>query len=144
MHTHICRGWCHSMLPMSEGLSTWMVATLAIIMVNINSICYFCKTSKGCQHFSQANIWLKLWHTYPCHVRDMSSYKSQLEKGGNSAITHTHTQHPSEAGHLHQQFHQSPTHPWIYYSLDFLIGAIRQVGESPACIRQQVWVTAEE
>lgn len=45
---------------------------------------------------------------------------------------------------LHEQLHQSAADPGVNDRLDLLIGAIRQVGQSPASVSQNIWITAEQ
>lgn len=45
---------------------------------------------------------------------------------------------------LHEQFHQPAAHPRVDDRLNLLVGSIRQVGQSPASISQNIWVAAKQ
>ena len=45
---------------------------------------------------------------------------------------------------LHEEFYKTTTHPWVNDRLDFFVGSIRQVGECPACISQNIFVCVEQ
>lgn len=45
---------------------------------------------------------------------------------------------------VHEQLDEPAADPGVDDRLDLFIGAVRQVGESPARIGQHIWITAEQ
>lgn len=45
---------------------------------------------------------------------------------------------------LHEQLHQAPADAGVDDGLDLVVGAVREIRQSPASVRQQVWVAAEQ
>lgn len=45
---------------------------------------------------------------------------------------------------LHEQLDEAPADAGVDDGLDLVVGAVREIRQSPASVRQQVWVAAEQ